>query len=314
MADPNLEQRLREAVEIQSGEEADLFFITRDGERVPAHRSIVILQSQFLLEILREHPGHLTPSIQVPSITYSDMCSIISILYTGQAWLGEDQLQLQEACQLLGFHRLILQKNRIEQPLVGSTINNANLNESLIIEETDMKVIDSKDDQKGVKKRGPKSRTKSLPGPGAKASPLKSSSRQSEAVMACKMCPNTSFRGITEFESHLSTEHFVAELIAEYSSRKTKTCVLCQVTFPTVHKLARHIGSDHHKVMIFYERRVEELSELIVSKYGVHDVQCSFCKIKFRNKKLLGTHIGAVHEKFGEYFGKSSPAKDLDFL
>jgi len=314
MADPNLEHRLREAVEIQSGQEPDLYFITQDGERVPAHRSIVILQSQFLLEILKEHPSHLTPSIQLPSVTFTDMCSIISILYTGQAWLGEDQLQLQEACKLLGFHQLVLQKNRVKQPSGGSTISNETFNDSLIIEETDMKVIDGKEEQKGVRKRGPKSRTKSLPGSGAKSSPGKPSSKQSEAVMACKMCPNTSFRGITEFESHLSMEHFVAELIAEYSSRKTKTCVLCQVTFPTVHKLARHIGSDHHKVMIFYERRVEELSELIVSKYGVHDVQCSFCKIKFRNKKLLGTHIGAVHEKFGEYFAKSSPAKDLDFL
>ena len=38
MSDPNLEHRLREAVEIQSGQEPDLYFITQDGERVPAHR------------------------------------------------------------------------------------------------------------------------------------------------------------------------------------------------------------------------------------------------------------------------------------
>ena len=41
------------------------------------YRSIVILQSEFLLEVLKEHPGHLTPSIQVPAISYADMCSII---------------------------------------------------------------------------------------------------------------------------------------------------------------------------------------------------------------------------------------------
>lgn len=158
------------------------------------------------------------------------------------------------------------------------------------------------------RKRGPKSKTTRIlkmnkPSPNK---PL----RHNEAVMACKMCPNTSFRGVNEFESHLAMEHFLAELLAEYGHKKTKSCELCGENFLTVQKLARHIGADHHKVMAFYETKVEELSEIIVSKYGLDNVQCSFCKIKFRNKKLLGTHIGAVHEKFGEFLNKKSSSLD----
>ena len=158
------------------------------------------------------------------------------------------------------------------------------------------------------RKRGPKSKTTRIlkmnkPSPNK---PL----RHNEAVMACKMCPNTSFRGVNEFESHLAMEHFLAELLAEYGHKKTKSCELCGENFPTVQKLARHIGADHHKVMTFYETKVEELSEIIVSKYGLDNVQCSFCKIKFRNKKLLGTHIGAVHEKFGEFLKQKSSSLD----
>ena len=119
--------------------------------------------------------------------------------------------------------------------------------------------------------------------------------------MACKICPNTSFRGLNEFESHLSMEHFVADLVTEYGVRKSRTCVICQESFLSVQKLARHIGSEHHKVIPFYEIKVEDLAERAANKYGSAENQCSFCKIKFRNKKLLGTHIGAVHEKFDEF-------------
>ena len=152
------------------------------------------------------------------------------------------------------------------------------------------------------RKRGPKPRPKMLKisKAGTGLSP-KRISKTSEAVMACKICPNTSFRGLHEFESHLAMEHFVAELVTEYGVRKTKTCVICQESFLSVQKLARHIGSEHHKVTPFYDAKVEDLAERAANKYGATENQCSICKIKFRNKKLLGTHIGAVHEKFEEF-------------
>ena len=36
--DPNLQQRLNEAVEFQAIQEPDLYFVTKDGDKVPAHR------------------------------------------------------------------------------------------------------------------------------------------------------------------------------------------------------------------------------------------------------------------------------------
>ena len=136
--------------------------------------------------------------------------------------------------------------------------------------------------------------------------------KSNEAVMACKICPNTSFRGLNEFESHLAMEHFVAELVTEFGVRKTKTCVLCQESFLSVQKLARHIGSEHHKVIPFYDSKVDDLAERAASKYGTGENQCSFCKIKFRNKKLLGTHIGAVHEKFDEFMTTDDREENLE--
>ena len=136
------------------------------------------------------------------------------------------------------------------------------------------------------RKRGPKSKTARIlklnkPSPNK---PL----RHNEAVMACKMCPNTSFRGVNEFESHLAMEHFLAELLAEYGHKKTKSCELCGENFPTVQKLARHIGADHHKVMTFYETKVEELSEIIVSKYGLDNVQqLASCDIAPASNKFV---------------------------
>ena len=147
-----------------------------------------------MLEILREYPAHLTPSIQVPSIAYGDMCSLISILYTGQAWLGDDHNKLQEACDILGLHslRVKISKNQ-NNPVSRNEVSNlqprenVTLNDSLIIEETDLKGDNF--EEKGPKRRGPKSKTRifkrSLPSPNKPT-------RANEAVMACKMCPNTS--------------------------------------------------------------------------------------------------------------------------
>ena len=171
---------------------------------------------------------------------------------------------------------------------------------SVIVE--DVGIEEARADPGSGRKRGPKSKTKmsKFNKAGGLNSPKKIS-KNSEAVMACKICPNTSFRGLHEFESHLSMEHFVADLVTEYGVRKSKTCVICQESFLSVQKLARHIGSEHHKVIPFYDIKVEDLAERAANKYGTAENQCSFCKIKFRNKKLLGTHIGAVHEKFDEF-------------
>ena len=43
------------------------------------------LQSEFLRSLVLAHPGHLTPSLQVPGLTYSDLCSLVSLVYTGMA-------------------------------------------------------------------------------------------------------------------------------------------------------------------------------------------------------------------------------------
>ena len=202
---------------------------------------------------------------------------------------------LRETIKVLGFDKIRLNVSDQERS------SDVEAEQSVIVEDV---VVDkeAKIDPGSERKRGPKPRPKMLKmnKAGAGLSPKKIS-KNCEAVMACKLCPNTSFRGLHEFESHLAMEHFVAELVTEYGVRKTKTCVICQESFISVQKLARHIGSEHHKATPFYDAKVDDLAERAANKHGTAENQCSICKIKFRNKKLLGTHIGAVHEKFEEF-------------
>ena len=100
--DRSLQQRLGLAVELQASQEPDLFFLTEEGSKVPAHRSvqsttmfvdrnniwcsraIVSLHSPFLRSLLSSHPGHLVPVVACPGLRYSDLCSLLAIVYTGQ--------------------------------------------------------------------------------------------------------------------------------------------------------------------------------------------------------------------------------------
>ena len=91
-------------VGLQAGEEPDLYFTTAlrgqsscwpqvsddlvSNERFyldNLFRSIVCLQSRFLTGLVLSHPNHLTPCLQVPGLTYADLCSLVSLVYTGMA-------------------------------------------------------------------------------------------------------------------------------------------------------------------------------------------------------------------------------------
>ena len=99
--DRSLQQRLGLAVELQASMEPDLFFLTEEGSKVPAHRSvqftmvvdrynilcsraIVSLHSPFLRSLLSSHPGHLVPVVACPGLGYSDLCALLAMVYTGQ--------------------------------------------------------------------------------------------------------------------------------------------------------------------------------------------------------------------------------------
>ena len=102
--DRSLQQRLGLAVELQASMEPDLFFLTEEGSKVPAHRSvqftmfvdcynilcsraIVSLHSPFLRSLLSSHPGHLVPVVACPGLGYSDLCALLAMVYTGQVLL-----------------------------------------------------------------------------------------------------------------------------------------------------------------------------------------------------------------------------------
>ena len=55
-----------------------------DRNNIWCSRAIVSLQSPFLRSLLSSHPGHLVPVVACPGLRYSDLCSLLAIVYTGQ--------------------------------------------------------------------------------------------------------------------------------------------------------------------------------------------------------------------------------------
>ena len=103
---------------------------------------------------------------------------------------------MQEAIKALGFDKIRLNISDQESS------SDVEVDKSVIVEDVVDKEV--KIDPGSERKRGQKPRPKMLKISKARTglSP-KRISKNSEAVMACKICPNTSFRGLHEFESRI---------------------------------------------------------------------------------------------------------------
>ena len=204
--------------------------------------------------------------------------------------MGECKDQILGSCELLGFTSLQLK-------ITGQRTIKESFREESTLEEY---VMDTNDDEEQEAERPHKRRRVPRSRVGGKTMKETSVDVGDITAVACKLCPEKCFRSSQEFESHLSSEHFLTDLVQEFGSEDDKLCNICEDNFDSEEDLAQHIGTRHSKVMMMYERKLEEYSTLIIDKYGVDRAECSLCKIKFKNVKLLGNHIGAVHEKFME--------------
>ena len=276
--DPQLSDRLRCAVKYQAELEPDLYFVSEDGRKVPAHRSVLTIHSSLIKSVLADYPGYLTPSILIPGAQYSSLCSLVSLLYTGKCVPGDDLHHINSlAREIIRVDLNILEDST--QPEDDGDIIEENL-------------IDPLSEPKVNVKPGPKSLKRRFLAPG---------SLKEAKLVSCQICPGAeTYPSMVEFQQHLSVKHFLTELTVSYGGRNTN-CKLCGRKFVTEEKLAAHLGIQHNKVLELYPKRVSTLTDRIVGKYGVNELQCGFCQIKFKNKQLLGTHIGAVHKKLEEF-------------
>ena len=279
--DPSLADRIAAAVQVQAGLEPDLYFVCEDGREVPGHRAVLVLHSKLLESLLLSYPAHLTPAIQIPGARYPTLCSLVSLLYTGQCVPGSDLPNITSLCRdILRIDLHIMEDQAQEEEMddsvdpLGDSVPSLELSEVQSVEVTEGKVA-----------------------PGQKF--FKTNNKEGK-ILNCQICKEASFPRLVEFQAHLATQHFSSELAISYGG-KHNSCKLCGRKFLTEEKLAGHLGVEHNKVLELYPKKVATLIDRIVGKYGVNDIQCNFCLIKFKNKQLLATHIGAVHRKLEEF-------------
>ena len=276
--DSNLTDRIAEAVQVQAGLEPDLYFVCEDGRKVAGHRAVLVLHSKLLQSLLLAYPAHLTASIQIPGARYPTICSLLSLLYTGECVPGSDLHNISSLCRDILSIDLHINEDHDQDP--------EDLDDS----------VDPLGDSNMV---GPSLEISDVRSVEVNEGNVVPGAKQGK-ILNCHICKQVSFPRMVEFQEHLATRHFTSELTMSYGG-KHNSCKLCGSKFMTEEKLAGHLGVEHDKVLELYPKRVAPLIDRIVGKYGVNDIQCHFCQIKFKNKQLLGTHIGAVHRKLEEF-------------
>ena len=74
-----------------------------DRNNIWCSRAIVSLQSPFLRSLLSSHPGHLVPVVACPGLRYSDLCSLLAIVYTGQVIHITISMPCAMKCEIFAF-------------------------------------------------------------------------------------------------------------------------------------------------------------------------------------------------------------------
>ena len=294
--DQNLNDRIAEAVQVQAGFEPDLYFVCEDGRQVPGHRSVLVLHSKLLESVLLSYPAHLTASIQIPGARYPTICSLLSLLYTGQCVPGSDLPNITSLCRDVLQIDLQIMEDQAQEDMEEEEDSVDPLGDSNSVPSLEISEVQSLEVTEDKVVPGPKFFKSKLESPRS----LRSPNNKEGKILNCQICKQASFPRLVQFQEHLATQHFSSELTISYGG-KHNTCKLCGSKFVSEEKLAAHLGVQHNKVLELYPKKVSTLIDSIVGKYGVNDVQCNLCQIKFKNKQLLATHIGAVHRKLEEF-------------
>ena len=83
--DPELSSRLLEALSLQAQQEPDLYLVSREGRRVPAHRCVLALYTPSLSSLLDSAPKHLAAAtLLLPHTSFEALCTLLrSVIVIG---------------------------------------------------------------------------------------------------------------------------------------------------------------------------------------------------------------------------------------
>jgi len=346
--DPDLRVRLVEAVKLQSLAEPDMYLVSGEGAKIPAHRSVMSLFSPLLRSLLLTSPQHLTACIIISESSTASLASVVAIFYSGlaPATPSDDEAvtEIEQTCGLLGFPIDLKPKLSIEVVSMDSISENINHDRD----------IDEEMDQRNT------------------AHDSKECMKDNDQVFNhCEKCDYSSELP-TSLMTHYSVEHFganISQLIDFYFQLNFSTgsydpCKECDnvLVDNTRKEVIEHIGVYHMKILDVLKTNKIKLPNLFRSKpqaggeegsspigvpkqgfqcnictvtpfstrtefqdhlSGVHfwselvgeygnkySKACSLCQFKFQTLQQLAKHIGTIHDKVGDYYaGKQASLK-----
>ena len=96
---------LRELFEARHGSSADLTILLDGDLSIPAHKSVLVLHSRYLQDLLLHHDSSQEDvQIILSGVSYQDMNAVLELVYLGQAFVDHQSLQdISSLSTLLGF-------------------------------------------------------------------------------------------------------------------------------------------------------------------------------------------------------------------
>ena len=73
-------------------ETSDVTLVGNDGGFVQAHRNVLILNSDYIKEMLRRNPSP-SPLIRIPDVNSKDLCTILDFIYHGKIILNIEDME-----------------------------------------------------------------------------------------------------------------------------------------------------------------------------------------------------------------------------
>jgi len=335
--DPELDKRLYDAVKFQAKLEPDMYFVSREGTKVPAHRSVISLFSPLLKSAIDSCPEYLTACVVLPNSSHESIIGLVALFYSGLLpTIPENQEALKEMEET--------------GALVGFTFD---LDSLLNIESNDENSAVMVDDLKSP----PVTHNESERQTAEKCSIAYD--KKEYKGNKCQLCDFKNPLPINLLK-HFTTVHYeqnISELIAEFFEGPSQAgvygpCKVCnrilspkKEAISTLRSITIHIGVFHMKVLeilklnhisipslqelvpktvdeqiktskkntlsctfkcddVFSDQSslrshyiLKHYQEHLVQKFGAYESQCTICYAWFNNKEELAFHIGDFHSK-----------------
>ena len=307
--------------EKRHGSSADVTFVLGKDVTVPAHKSVVVLHSRYLQDLLRSHnDGKDDVHISVSEASYQDMTSVLELMYLGQTYIETErvdkvatlmsQLGIQDVFsspdQQLDYHE---EETFTEKYSLKEYFSNISDKVHSAIEH-EPKTREHIDGQK-IYKRGPyKKKTIKATKAIAKFDPhamrreldikdpelvrkaiekLNVLPEKEVSIPCCHIC-GAKYKANGRLSRHMERKH--------PSDRK---CVYCNFSTIDLKLLKSHIKNSHeefcHKcdicLTLFVEKGALTKHKREIHGNGVH--KCDLCNTEFKTLNSFEVHIADVH-------------------